>query len=142
MIEIDFHRLERFLRLNELRFTNLVIGEYLIDNSNGHAVVTWCLQLVLKDNKFFIESQYPEVLRELLRNPTVRNARILEEMNKPDSQLSANTANTSVPDPRDGFQEGAAPESESNTNELFHRLNALDEEDKVSHASHELFMIF
>jgi DNA excision repair protein ERCC-3 len=32
-------------------------------------------KIVLKDNAFFIESKYAEVLRELLRNPIIRNAR-------------------------------------------------------------------
>ncbi len=32
-------------------------------------------KLVLKDNSFYVESQYPEVLRELLRNPTIKDAR-------------------------------------------------------------------
>ena len=30
---------------------------------------------MLKDNSFYVESQYPEVLRELLRNPTIKDAR-------------------------------------------------------------------
>lgn len=34
-------------------------------------------KLVLKDNSFFIESAYPEVLRHLLKHPTIAEARIL-----------------------------------------------------------------
>lgn len=32
-------------------------------------------KIVLKDNTFFVESKYADVLRELLRNPIIRNAR-------------------------------------------------------------------
>lgn len=32
-------------------------------------------KLVLKHNKHYIESPFPEVLRELLKNPTVRHER-------------------------------------------------------------------
>ncbi|RYG60227.1 hypothetical protein EON64_19475, partial [archaeon] len=32
-------------------------------------------KVVLRENSFFIESKYPEVLRELLRNPIIRDAR-------------------------------------------------------------------
>jgi DNA excision repair protein ERCC-3 len=34
-------------------------------------------KLVLKHNKFFVESEYPEVLRELLRDPTIAQARVV-----------------------------------------------------------------
>lgn len=36
-------------------------------------------KLVLKNNKYYIESKYPEVLRELLRNPIISQARIFDE---------------------------------------------------------------
>lgn len=35
-------------------------------------------KLVLKHNKFFVESEYPAVLRELLRDPKISQARIVE----------------------------------------------------------------
>lgn len=35
-------------------------------------------KIVLKDNKFHVESQYPEILRELLKNPTIANSRVIE----------------------------------------------------------------
>ncbi|GFH53548.1 DNA excision repair protein ERCC-3 [Chaetoceros tenuissimus] len=36
-------------------------------------------KLVLKHNKFFIESEYPEVLRELLRDSKISQARVVED---------------------------------------------------------------
>jgi hypothetical protein len=33
-------------------------------------------KIVLKDNNFYIESKYQEILRELLKNPVIRNARV------------------------------------------------------------------
>jgi hypothetical protein len=91
---------------------------------------------VLKNNKFYIESQYPEVLRELLRNPTIRDARIIEETMEAVAESSSSSsaaaaavmANASTSE----FQEFLAPEGESKTNELFDRLHALDEDDKDS----------
>jgi DNA excision repair protein ERCC-3 len=37
-------------------------------------------KLVLKHNKFYVESEFPMVLRELLRDPTIAQARVLEDM--------------------------------------------------------------
>lgn len=37
-------------------------------------------KLVLKHNKFYVESEYPEALRELLRDPTIAQARIQEDV--------------------------------------------------------------
>ena len=37
-------------------------------------------KLVLKHNKFYVESEYPMVLRELLRDPTIAQARIQEDV--------------------------------------------------------------
>lgn len=36
-------------------------------------------KIVLKDNKYFVESQYPEILRELLKNPNIRKYRVIEQ---------------------------------------------------------------
>lgn len=41
-------------------------------------------KLVLKHNKFFVESEFPEVLRELLRDPTIAQARIQDDMENVD----------------------------------------------------------
>jgi DNA excision repair protein ERCC-3 len=36
-------------------------------------------KLLLRDNKFFVESEHPSVLRELLRDPTIAQARVVED---------------------------------------------------------------
>lgn len=41
-------------------------------------------KLVLKHNKFYFESEFPEVLRELLRDPTIAQARIQEDVENVD----------------------------------------------------------
>jgi len=41
-------------------------------------------KLVLKHNKFYVESEFPEVLRELLRDPTIAQARIQEDVENVD----------------------------------------------------------
>lgn len=38
-------------------------------------------KLVLKHNKWYVESEYPGVLRELLRDATIAQARVMEELN-------------------------------------------------------------
>jgi DNA excision repair protein ERCC-3 len=37
-------------------------------------------KLVLKHNKFYVESEFPAVLRELLRDPTIAQARVVEDV--------------------------------------------------------------
>jgi DNA excision repair protein ERCC-3 len=37
-------------------------------------------KLVLKHNKFYVESEFPMVLRELLRDPTIAQARVVEDV--------------------------------------------------------------
>jgi DNA excision repair protein ERCC-3 len=37
-------------------------------------------KLVLKHNKFYVESEFPAVLRELLRDPTIAQARVVEDI--------------------------------------------------------------
>lgn len=50
--------------------------------------ITECTQkygkakLVLKHNKFYVESEFPTVLRELLRDPTIAQARVVEDVSK------------------------------------------------------------
>jgi DNA excision repair protein ERCC-3 len=39
-------------------------------------------KLVLKHNKFYVESEYPEVLRELLRDPLIAQSRIQENVDE------------------------------------------------------------
>jgi DNA excision repair protein ERCC-3 len=41
-------------------------------------------RLVLKHNKFYVESEYPMVLRELLRDPTIAQARVQEDVDNVD----------------------------------------------------------
>jgi len=37
-------------------------------------------KLLLRDNKFYVESEHPTVLRELLRDPTIAEARVVEDI--------------------------------------------------------------
>jgi DNA excision repair protein ERCC-3 len=41
-------------------------------------------KLVLKHNKFYVESEYPMVLRELLRDPTIAQARVMDDVENVD----------------------------------------------------------
>ena len=51
-------------------------------------------KLVLKDNQFYVESQFPEVLRELLKNPVIKDARSVEQVQESTS-AGGGTATTS-----------------------------------------------
>jgi hypothetical protein len=77
---------------------------------------------VLKDNNFFIESKYPEVLRELLRNPTIRD----------------NTVNLNG-DNNESFVESAAPEEiERNLDYIKLGKEEMDNEDDFEQADEEM----
>mmetsp|Transcript_2253 Transcript_2253/g.2370 ORF Transcript_2253/g.2370 Transcript_2253/m.2370 type:complete len:246 (+) Transcript_2253:85-822(+) len=39
-------------------------------------------KLVLKDNNFYVESQYSDVLRELLKHPSIKAARVFDDRSK------------------------------------------------------------
>lgn len=61
-------------------------------------------KLVLKHNKFYVESEYPAVLRELLRNPEISQARVIEESStdgEPTDFASKGTTTATVD--KDGF---------------------------------------
>ena len=48
-------------------------------------------KLVLKHNKFYVESEFPMVLRELLRDPTIAQARVLEDVDNVDEATGFTT---------------------------------------------------
>jgi DNA excision repair protein ERCC-3 len=87
--------------------------------------------LVLKENNFYIESQYPDVLRELLRNPNISTARILDV--KPTTEASSATATASAAviaggGGADGFQESLALK-EDRRNTDYARFGDEDDDD-------------
>lgn len=87
---------------------------------------------MLKNNKFFIESQYIEVLRKLYNHPRINQARVQEDNGPEIATTADSTGNNGTSSSNDGeFQESVMPEGETMNNDLFHRLNALDEDDKV-----------
>eukprot|EP01041_Mallomonas_annulata_P012059 gene12059-25273_t len=54
-------------------------------------------KLVLKDNKYFIESAHPDVLRELLKHEIIREARVIEPQdNTPINTNESTSAKTST----------------------------------------------
>lgn len=55
-------------------------------------------KLVLKHNKFYVESEYPMVLRELLRDPTIAQARVQEDITS-----SASGVDSGITTNEDGF---------------------------------------
>jgi DNA excision repair protein ERCC-3 len=45
------------------------------------------VKLVLKHNKYFVESGHPEALQYLLKDDTIRNARVIPNLNAPDTSM-------------------------------------------------------
>lgn len=90
-------------------------------------------KLVLKDNKFFVESQFPEVLRELLKNPNIKNARIFDDAATDAAAppgISSSEGRTG-----DGFIEAALlKEDRSNLQYLLDIDGEEDDEDDIQSA--------
>lgn len=63
------------------------IGKFIRDCTASYGKV----KLVLKHNKYFIESSYPETIQLLLKDHVIRNIRVTEETADP-----ASTANTNA----------------------------------------------
>lgn len=76
-------------------------------------------KLVLKHNKFFIESEYPEVLRELLRDSKISQARVVE-----DSSAIGDSSDANVD--KDGF---VINEKQAEMEENLKILRGVEDED-------------
>lgn len=64
-----------FLRKSKLSpLTNDALSEELY--SINTALFLFQVKLVLKHNKYFIESPYPEVLQKLLKDPVIQECRL------------------------------------------------------------------
>jgi len=61
-----------FLYLSSLSHRPLQVIEYIRSCTYTFGKA----KIVLKDNRFFIESRHQDILRELLKNPVIRNARV------------------------------------------------------------------
>lgn len=72
-------------------------------------------KLVLKHNKFYVESEFPEVLRELLRDPTIAQARIVEDVENVDEQ--GFTTFTKAEEMKENLQMLREPDEDSDDDE-------------------------
>lgn len=70
-------------------------------------------KIVLKDNNFYIESKYQEILRELLKNPIIRNARVQTATASDGNGASGPGSGTGTQD--DPFLVSAAPAVDART---------------------------
>lgn len=66
-------------------------------------------KIVLKDNNFYIESKYQEILRELLKNPIIRNARVTEKAVTNGAGAGLGTSSAAQAAADDAFLVSAAP---------------------------------
>ena len=92
-------------------------------------------KLVLKDNRFYVESQFPEVLRELLKNPTIRDARWIEDATNAAADSSNSNSNqgsgsSSNSIGADGFVE-ATVQDEDKRNLQMVRIDDEDDDDDL-----------
>lgn len=60
-------------------------------------------KLVLKHNKFYVESEYPEVLRDLLRDPEISQARVIEDTSTDGDQTTDFASKAMAATDKDGF---------------------------------------
>ena len=87
-------------------------------------------KLVLKDNKFFIESQYPDVLRLLLRHPKILSTRIFDTNTSNTLSTTEQQQNTSVND-KDTFLESVAPQEDRRNQNIQLGIEDDDEDDEL-----------
>lgn len=66
-------------------------------------------KIVLKDNNFYIESKYQDILRELLKNPIIRNARVAEPAVNSGSSSSSGAVTITTAAGDESFLVSAAP---------------------------------
>ncbi|KAG9435752.1 general transcription and DNA repair factor IIH helicase subunit XPB [Apis mellifera carnica] len=52
-----------------------------------------CLKLVLKHNKYFVESPYPEVLQKLLKDPVIQECRLKKNVEDDKDEIITNVQN-------------------------------------------------
>ena len=102
-------------------------------------------KLVLKDNRFYVESQFPEVLRELLMKPTIRDARGGEDANNKAAGSSSSNSNqgsgsSSNSIGADGFVE-ATVQDEDKRNLQMVRIDDEDDDDDLDDDERSLFLL-
>jgi len=98
-------------------------------------------KLVLKNNKFYVESQFPDVLRELLKNPTIKSARIFDQLvvtggarggvgavGAPQSLASA-SATATASGHLDGFIEADLLKEDSRNKQFALDIDGVDDEE-------------
>jgi DNA excision repair protein ERCC-3 len=97
-------------------------------------------KLVLKHNRFYVESDHPMILRELLRDPVIAQARVMIDSNTI-ADSTTNTNNSTVTIDENGFlQQTKAEEMKENLHMLHHHEpddmdDESDNDDNVIHAA-------
>jgi DNA excision repair protein ERCC-3 len=91
-------------------------------------------KLVLKDNRFYVESKFPDVLRELLRNPNIAVARLMdqenaESQNVDGGQGAGENGTEGRKQGADGFLESAAPQEDRRNLDML-RLGVEEEDEE------------
>jgi DNA excision repair protein ERCC-3 len=82
-------------------------------------------KLVLKDNKYFIESKFPDVLRELLKNPVINAARVQTNPTDNSAAQQSSSLSSLQTTNKEGFVESLAPVEDSRNVDFV----TLDEDD-------------
>jgi DNA excision repair protein ERCC-3 len=80
------------------RLSKVPIPQSIIDSIEERTRSYGKVKLVLKHNKYFIESTHPETIQFLLKDKTIREARVIATQPAADNSISANTfGNGKVP---------------------------------------------
>lgn len=100
----------------------IAVLQRLSKNKLPHQVATFireCTQkygkakLVLKHNKFYVESEFPNVLRELLRDQTIAQARVTENLTNKDLDEHGFVTNTKAQEMKENLQILKEPDDDS-----------------------------
>jgi len=74
-------------------------------------------KLVLKHNKFYVESEFPMVLRELLRDPTIAQARVVEDAEAANLDEHGFVTQTKAEEMKENLQILREPDDDSDDDE-------------------------
>uniref|UniRef100_A0A1B0DLY9 Helicase XPB/Ssl2 N-terminal domain-containing protein n=1 Tax=Phlebotomus papatasi TaxID=29031 RepID=A0A1B0DLY9_PHLPP len=109
------------------------------------------VKLVLKHNKYFVESSFPDVLQKLLKDPTIQQCRLKRLENETDDgfltqvqeKKGITTFGTKLPAVPDAAQQGTDPKAQTSTNNgdnavpeditnYYEKIDNEDEEEDVN----------
>ncbi|RKO83920.1 helicase conserved C-terminal domain-containing protein, partial [Blyttiomyces helicus] len=110
------------------RFSKVKIPDTVVNFIRESTMSYGKVKLVLKDNRYFIESSYPEILRNLLLDTTIARARVIRE-DEEDTIFSSTRGPKALPAPSSSTNGGAPSTSTDAADPTFSTVITLDRAD-------------